>query len=356
MRSDVAIEGMTCAGCAAKIERDLTRLDGVESARVNFANGRATVQHADRVDDAVLRSAIEALGYTAPRLADAHAARRRQADLGRRATIAAVLGLPVVLVSMVPALRFDGWEWLAGVLATPVIFWAGGDFHRTAAAQPPPSHHHHGHARVDGHRRRLGVVDRRPRPRSRRPRLLRDRGRDRRADPAREVAGGPGHPTLRRRHPGPRRPGSAHRTARGRSRDPRGRPPRGRPLPRPARRPHRHRRRGGRRTDRARRLHGHRRAGSGRGRPGRRRAGCDREHPRVVAGGSDARRGRHGPGADHPPRRRGPGRPGTGAAPGRSCRRRVRARSHRDRRRHGGGLVGIRRHRRGSVHGPVSRY
>jgi P-type Cu+ transporter len=133
VRSDIAVEGMTCAACANRIQRTLTKLDGVELAQVNFANGRATVMHDPTVDDAALRAAIERLGYAAPETSDHdEAERRREADLRRRWVVALVLGIPVVLVSMVPPLMFDGWEWMAAVLATPVVFWSGWGFHRAA--------------------------------------------------------------------------------------------------------------------------------------------------------------------------------------------------------------------------------
>ena len=132
-RSDIAVEGMTCAACANRIQRKLSRLDGVTEARVNFANGRATVLHSGEVDDVVFRDAIEALGYEAPETSDHDEAERvRERDLRRRWVVAFALGLPVVLVSMVPPLMFDGWEWFAAALATPVVFWSGWGFHRAA--------------------------------------------------------------------------------------------------------------------------------------------------------------------------------------------------------------------------------
>jgi P-type Cu+ transporter len=132
-RSDIAVEGMTCAACANRIQRTLVKLDGVSDARVNFANGRATVMHDPAVDDDLLRAAIERLGYEAPVTADHdEAERRREADLRRRWIVAVVLGLPVVAISMVPPLMFDGWQWAAAILATPVVFWCGWGFHRAA--------------------------------------------------------------------------------------------------------------------------------------------------------------------------------------------------------------------------------
>jgi len=131
-RSDVAIEGMTCAACANRIQRGLAKLDGVEEVRVNFANGRATVVHRG-TDVAEMRGVIERLGYVAPISADHEAAEaRREADLRRRWIVAIVLGVPVVLLSMVPALQFDNWEWFVAALATPVVFWCGWGFHRAA--------------------------------------------------------------------------------------------------------------------------------------------------------------------------------------------------------------------------------
>jgi Cu+-exporting ATPase len=114
------LEGMTCAGCASRIERRLNDIDGVE-ASVNLATEKAAV----RYDDASLQvgalvAAVESIGYGASL---AGRAREEQPDS---------LRTRLALVAMVPPLRFDGWEWLAAALATPVVFWAGWQFHRTA--------------------------------------------------------------------------------------------------------------------------------------------------------------------------------------------------------------------------------
>ena len=131
-RSDIAIEGMTCAACANRIQRGLTKLDGVDEVRVNFANGRATVLHHGAADSD-MRAVVERLGYDAPVTADHDAAERlREADLRRRWTVAVVLGVPVMALSMIPALQFDGWEWVVAMLATPIVFWSGWGFHRAA--------------------------------------------------------------------------------------------------------------------------------------------------------------------------------------------------------------------------------
>ncbi len=132
-RSDIAVEGMTCAACANRIQRRLSKLDGVADARVNFANGRATVLHDATVTDDEFRAAIEQLGYSAPLQADHDQIERDlERDRRRRLLFATVLGLPVVVISMLPALHVAGWEWVVAVLATPVVFWSGWPFHRAA--------------------------------------------------------------------------------------------------------------------------------------------------------------------------------------------------------------------------------
>jgi Cu+-exporting ATPase len=129
-RSDITIEGMTCAACASRLQRGLSKVDGVTDARVNFANGRATVRH-QGVDDDALRAVVERLGYRAPVDADRDAGHRRQeADLRRRWIVAVVLTVPVVAISMVPALQFDRWQWVVAALTTPIVFWSGWNFHR----------------------------------------------------------------------------------------------------------------------------------------------------------------------------------------------------------------------------------
>ncbi|MFK8023833.1 MAG: heavy metal translocating P-type ATPase [Ilumatobacter sp.] len=131
-RTDLAVEGMTCAACSNRVQRKLTRLEGVDEARVNFANGRATVLHRG-VSVEEMRETIEALGYDAPAPADADhdaAERERQRDLGRRFVVAAALGIPAVVLSMLPAVQFAGWEWVVFALVTPIVFWSGLSFHR----------------------------------------------------------------------------------------------------------------------------------------------------------------------------------------------------------------------------------
>ncbi len=133
VRSDLAIDGMTCAACANKIQRRLGKLDAVAGAQVNFATGRATVIHDGSLDDTLFAAEIEALGYQVIDADDGDDAEaRRESDLLRRLVVGVVLSLPAMLISMIPALRFDGWEWVVAALSTPVILWSGWLFHRAA--------------------------------------------------------------------------------------------------------------------------------------------------------------------------------------------------------------------------------
>jgi Cu+-exporting ATPase len=123
---------MTCASCAARIERKLNRLEGVE-ATVNFATERAAVTFDPaRADLDALIATVEQTGYGAA-LAHAREVEDRN-GLGPRLLVAAVLTVPLALVAMVPAFQFGGWRWVALVLATPVVFWGGARFHRAALA------------------------------------------------------------------------------------------------------------------------------------------------------------------------------------------------------------------------------
>lgn len=133
------IGGMTCASCATRIERKLNRIDGV-TATVNYATEKARVT-ADGVDAKALIAAVEAAGYTAAEPAPPAPAEdvaslpidRETVELWRRLVISASLAVPVVLLSMIPALQFTNWQWLALTLAAPVVVWGAWPFHRAAA-------------------------------------------------------------------------------------------------------------------------------------------------------------------------------------------------------------------------------
>jgi len=143
---ELVIGGMTCASCAARIEKKLNKLDGV-SATVNYATEKAKVTYAGTVSPQDLIVVIEATGYTAalpvpkPNAATTASGSgdfvQDQEDdevvrLRQRLVISAALSLPVLFMSMVPALQFDNWQWLALTLASPVVVWGALPFHRAA--------------------------------------------------------------------------------------------------------------------------------------------------------------------------------------------------------------------------------
>ncbi len=129
---ELELQGMSCASCAARIERALNGVEGVASATVNFATERASVDfdpESVSVDD--LCGAVKAAGYGAAPHEAGHAHDHSDDSLPRRLAVAAALTVPLVLVS---AFHFSGWEWVAFALATPVVFWCGLGFHRAALA------------------------------------------------------------------------------------------------------------------------------------------------------------------------------------------------------------------------------
>jgi P-type Cu+ transporter len=129
-QTTLVLEGMTCASCATRIERSLNKLDGVE-ATVNFATETATVSYdGERVEPEQLIAAVEATGYhvSAPHEEHVH----EHDAPPTRLLLAVVLAVPLVLLAMIPPLQFAGWNWFSLVLATPVVFWSGAQFHRAA--------------------------------------------------------------------------------------------------------------------------------------------------------------------------------------------------------------------------------
>nr|NLD40157.1 copper-translocating P-type ATPase [Actinomycetales bacterium] len=175
---DMQIEGMTCASCVNHVERRLNKIPGV-TAVVNLATERAKVTLTEDHSDEELAGAVKAAGYGgsvtrrrsmdddaphpggrdhaghggtdqgghghAPLSGHSHAGHaggreadtsdpstRRQADLKRRFIVSAILAAPVMVLSMVPALQFPGWQWLITVLSLPVVTWAAWPFHKAA--------------------------------------------------------------------------------------------------------------------------------------------------------------------------------------------------------------------------------
>ena len=139
---ELRLGGMTCASCAARIEKRLNKLDGVD-AQVNYATETATITTAD-VSAEVLIGAVNSIGYTAV-LATADETRieggsasddhdTRMRSLRDRLITCTVLTVPVLALSMIPRLQFDSWQWLCFALAGPVVIWGGLPFHKAAWA------------------------------------------------------------------------------------------------------------------------------------------------------------------------------------------------------------------------------
>jgi Cu+-exporting ATPase len=141
--AELVISGMTCASCAARIEKKLNKLDGV-SAAVNYATETAQVSFPGSVTAGELISVVEQAGYSAtlpappeegaggepPGIADAASA--ETAALRQRLLVSLALAIPVVALAMVPAWQFRNWQWLSLVLASPVAVWGAWPFHRAA--------------------------------------------------------------------------------------------------------------------------------------------------------------------------------------------------------------------------------
>ena len=143
---ELKLGGMTCASCAARIQKRLNRLDGVD-AEVNYATETATIVAEPSVGTEELIGAVEAIGYTATVASsdgadatttttrgpvDEHDARLH--TLRQRLLASTVLTLPVLVLAMIPSLQFDSWQWLSLTLAAPVVTWGGWPFHKAAWA------------------------------------------------------------------------------------------------------------------------------------------------------------------------------------------------------------------------------
>ena len=136
VRAELVVTGMTCGSCAARIERRLNRLDGV-AATVNYATGRAYFTSLGGRDAIELISVINSTGYQAALPAppeEAGPADPQLRDLGLRLAVCLPLALAVILLSMIPAFQFAGWQWVSLLLTAPVAIWGAWPLHRAALA------------------------------------------------------------------------------------------------------------------------------------------------------------------------------------------------------------------------------
>ncbi|KQX82722.1 heavy metal translocating P-type ATPase [Streptomyces sp. Root1310] len=135
---ELLIGGMTCASCAARIEKKLNRMDGVV-ATVNYATEKAKVSYPAGTEVADLIAAVVKTGYTAEEPVPVPEPVREDtpeepelAGLRHRLLVSVLLAAPVVLLAMIPSLQFDNWQWLSLTLAAPVVVWGGGPLHKAA--------------------------------------------------------------------------------------------------------------------------------------------------------------------------------------------------------------------------------
>ena len=140
---ELPISGMTCASCAARIEKRLNKLDGVE-ANVNYATEKATLDYDSKLlnsDDLI--KAVEEVGYKVVRNEEnspdtsqgSTETKQTQfeqelSSLKQRLIVSSILGLPVLLLSMIPILQFRNWQWASLTLTAPVVIWGGLPFHK----------------------------------------------------------------------------------------------------------------------------------------------------------------------------------------------------------------------------------
>ena len=138
---ELSIDGMTCASCAARVEKKLNKLDGV-TATVNFATEKARVTYGGDVTPEQLVATVDDAGYQAHLPAPEGSATESKttveddptASIRQRLLISLVLTVPVIAMAMVPAMQFTNWQWLSLTLAAPVVVWGAWPFHRAAWA------------------------------------------------------------------------------------------------------------------------------------------------------------------------------------------------------------------------------
>lgn len=126
---ELTVGGMTCASCAARVEKKLNKLPGVV-ATVNYTTEKATIQLPENLTLTDAIATIEATGYTAAPVSHEIADSAGERSLKTRLIVSTVLTIPVVLLAMVAPLQFDYWQWVSLVLTTPVVLWGAWPFHR----------------------------------------------------------------------------------------------------------------------------------------------------------------------------------------------------------------------------------
>ena len=170
---DLEISGMTCASCAARIEKRLNKLDGV-TASVNYSTELAKVSAPAGVTTDALVAEVESLGYTAT-LPASRAASTTDATtdgsgepdpevraLRDRLVVSTALAIPVLLMSMVPAFQFDYWQWLAFAMTAPVVVWGGVAVPSRRLDEPAARRRDDGHPDLAGDHRGVRVERVRP--------------------------------------------------------------------------------------------------------------------------------------------------------------------------------------------------
>ncbi|MEJ7705423.1 MAG: cation transporter [Geodermatophilaceae bacterium] len=166
-RVELTISGMTCASCAARIEKRLNKLDGVV-ASVNYSTEKARIDFPPGISADDLVAVVEKAGYSArlpepPRSAQADGVDGDPEDsavrpLRHRLLVSLALTLPVVAMAMIPPLQFTNWQWLSLTLAAPVVVWGGWSVPPRRLDESAAPHVHDGHPHLDGHPGRARVV------------------------------------------------------------------------------------------------------------------------------------------------------------------------------------------------------
>jgi P-type Cu+ transporter len=135
---DLSLTGMSCNACAMTIEKGLKKIPGVQ-ASVNYATESARVSFSNKETSTnEIINVVKSLGYNA-RLLENTTTEMLEAEVSERVsmlltrlTVSIIFGLPVVVISMFPALQFKNWQWLAFALSLPVVTWGAWPFHRAA--------------------------------------------------------------------------------------------------------------------------------------------------------------------------------------------------------------------------------